>query len=72
VADTVYEISKRCAVGHKLVDQLRADTCSGASMDRVMTADAVSTSRTYTTKLGHQGQDEDRPPGAGRVHQLTM
>jgi hypothetical protein len=51
VADMVYEISKRFAVGHKLVDH-RADTCSGASMDGVMTADAVSTSRTYTTKLG--------------------
>ena len=52
VADMIYEIAMRRAVGHKLADELRSDTCSGASMDGVMTADAVSTSRTYTTKLG--------------------
>jgi hypothetical protein len=62
----VYEIAKRCAVGHKLADQLRSDTCSGASMDGVMTADAVSTSRTYTTKLGTKAKMKTaRPVPAG-------
>ena len=66
MADMIYEIAMRRAVGHKLADQLRSDTCSGASMDGVMTADAVSTSRTYTTKLGTKAKMKTaRPVPAG-------
>ena len=68
----VYEIAKRCTVGHKLADQLRADTLLrrkyGWGDDRGRRLDFSHLHH----QARHQGQDEVRPPGAGRVYQLTM